>query len=163
MAKVTQLQMKHKAKCCKQADIINCKNDSMKEQTRIHEKNICEMDNWMAEVKEERESAVSLLIKSKEKLLASKNAANALKVKLNKKEDKLLEHQRSSATLQRRCEQLELSLVELDMEKSEYIAELEHDCTQAIEEFNVGTCYMASFISHFMLSKSCLCQFLNRN
>ncbi len=79
-AKVTQLQTKHKAKRRKQADIINCKNDSIKEQTCIHKKNICEMDDWMAEVNEERESAVSLLIKSKEKLLASKNAANALKV-----------------------------------------------------------------------------------
>jgi hypothetical protein len=123
-AKVTQLQTKHKAKRCEQADIINCKNDSIKEQTRIHKKNLCEMDDWMAEVNKERESAVFLLIKSKEKLLASKNAANALKVKLNRKEG-LLEHQRSSATLQRRCEQLEHSLVELDMEKSEYIAELE--------------------------------------
>ena len=94
---------------------------------------------------------------------ASKNAANALKVKLNRKEDKLLEHQRLSATLQRRCEQLERSLVELDMEKSEYIAELEYDCAQAIEELNVSTCYMASFNLHFMLSKSCLYQFLNRN
>jgi hypothetical protein len=86
--KVTQLQTKHKAKCRKQADIINCKNDSIKAQTRIHKNNICEMDNWMAEVNKERESAVSLSIKSEEKLLASKNAANALKVKLNKKEDK---------------------------------------------------------------------------
>jgi hypothetical protein len=126
-AKVTQLQTKHEAKRCEQADIINCKNDSIKEQTCIHEKNICEMDDWMAEVNEERESAVSLSINSKEKLLASKNAANALKVKLNRKEDKLLEHQRLSATLQRRCEQLERSLVELDMEKLEYIAELEHN------------------------------------
>ncbi len=162
-AKVTQLQTKHKAKRCKQADIINCKNDSIKEQTCIHKKNICEMNNWMAEGNKERESAVSLLIKSKEKLLASKNAANAMKVKLNRKEDKLLEHQRLSATLQRRCEQLERSLVELDMEKSEYIAELEYDCAQAIEELNVSTCYMASFNLHFMLSKSCLYQFLNRN
>jgi hypothetical protein len=77
---VTQLQTKHKAKCREQADIKNCKNDSIKEQTCIHKKNICEMDDWMAEVNEERESAVSLLIKSKEKFLASKNAANALKV-----------------------------------------------------------------------------------
>jgi hypothetical protein len=161
--KVIQLQTKYKAKHCKQAEIINCMNDSIKEQTCIHEENICAMDNWMAEVNKEREPAVSLLIKSEEKLLASKNAANALKVKLNRKEDKLLEHQRSSATLQRRCEQLERSLVELDMEKLEYIAELEHDCGQAIEEFNVSTCYMASFNLHFMLSKSCLYQFLNRN
>jgi hypothetical protein len=57
------------------------------------------MDDWIAEVNKERESAVSLLIKSKEKLLASKNADNALKVKLNRKENKLLEHQRLSATL----------------------------------------------------------------
>jgi hypothetical protein len=34
-AKVTQLHMKHKAKRCKQADIINRKNDSIKEQTCI--------------------------------------------------------------------------------------------------------------------------------
>jgi hypothetical protein len=86
-ATVTQLQTKHKAKRCKQTDIINRKNDSTKEQTHIHEKNICEMDNWMAEVNKERESAVSLLIMSKEKLLASKNAANPLKVKLNREED----------------------------------------------------------------------------
>ncbi len=98
-----QLQTKHKAKRRKQADIINRKNDSIKEQTCIHKKNICEINNWMAEVKEEKESAVSLLIKSKEKLLASKNAANALKAKLNRKENKLLEHQRLRATLQRRC------------------------------------------------------------
>ncbi len=94
---------------------------------------------------------------------ASKNAANALKVKLNRKEYNLIEHQRSNATLQRRCEQLECSLVELDMEKLEYIAELEHNCTQAIEELNSSTCYMASFNLHFMLSKSCLYQFFNRN
>jgi hypothetical protein len=75
--------------------------------------------------------------------LASKNAANALKVKLSRKENKLIEHQRSSATLQRRCEQLERSLVELDMEKLEYIAELELDCAQAIEEFNVSLFYMS--------------------
>jgi hypothetical protein len=36
-AKVTQLQTKHKAKRCKQADIINRKNDSIKEQTGIRE------------------------------------------------------------------------------------------------------------------------------
>ncbi len=158
-AKLTQLQTKHKAKRCEQADIINCKTDSIKEQKFMYKKNICEMDDWMAEVNEERELAVSLLIKSKEKLLASKNAANALKVKLNRKEDKLLEHQRLSATLQRRFEQRERSLVELDMEKSEYIAELEHDCAQAIEEFNVSTCYMASSNLHSMRSKSCLYQF----
>ena len=85
-ARVTQVQTKHKAKLVKQADIINRKQDSIKEQTRIHEKNICEMDNLMAVVNEERESAVSLFIKSKEKLLASKNAANALKMKLNRME-----------------------------------------------------------------------------
>jgi hypothetical protein len=163
-AKLTQLQTKHKAKHHNQADIINCKTDSIKEQKLIHKKNICEMDDWMAEVNEERDSAVSLLIKSEKKLLATKNAANSLKVKLNRKEDKLLEHQRLSATLlQRRCEQLERSLVELDMEKSEYIAELEHNCAQAIEEFNVSTCYMASSNLHSMRSKSCLYQFLNRN
>jgi hypothetical protein len=62
--RVTQVQTKHKAKLVKQADIINRKQDSIKEQTGIHKKNICEMDNLMAEVNEERESAVSLLIKS---------------------------------------------------------------------------------------------------
>ncbi len=65
--------------------------------------------------------------------------------------------------MQRRWEQLERSLVELDIEKSEYIAELEHNCAQAIEELNVNTFYMASFNSHSMLSKSCLYPFLNRN
>jgi hypothetical protein len=49
-AKVTQLQTKHKAKLSKKADIINCKQDFIKEQTRIHEKNICKMDDWMGEV-----------------------------------------------------------------------------------------------------------------
>ena len=129
----------------------------------VYEKNICEMDNWMAEVNEEKESAVSLLIKSKEKLLASKKAADGLKAQLNRKGDKLSTLEKSSVSVQRRCEQLERSLVELDMEKSEYIAELEHNCAQAIEEFNVSTCYMASFNLHSMLSKSCLYQFLNRN
>ena len=157
------VMIKHKAKHLKLSDIIRCKSDSIAKLKCESVRKICEMDDWMAEVNEERESAISLLIKSKEKLLASKNAANALKVKLNRKEDKLLEHQRSSATLQRRCEQLERSLVELDMEKLEYIAELEHNCTQAIEELNSSTCYMASFNLHFMLSKSCLYQFFNRN
>ena len=81
---MTQVQTKHKAKLVKQADIINCKQDSIKEQTRIHEKNIGEMDDWMAEVNEERESAVSLFIKSEEKLLASKNGANALEMKFSR-------------------------------------------------------------------------------
>jgi chromosome segregation ATPase len=120
-ARLTQVQTKHKAKHVRQADIINRKQDAMKEQTHIHEKNICEMDDWMAEVNEERESAVSLFIKSEEKLLASKNAANALKMKLKRTETKLMEYQRYGANLQRRCEQLECSLDELDMEKSEYI------------------------------------------
>ncbi len=42
-ARLTQVQTKHKAKHVRQADIINRKQDAMKEQTRIHEKNICEM------------------------------------------------------------------------------------------------------------------------
>ena len=150
-ARVTQVQTKHKAKHVRQADIINRKQDAMKEQTRVHEKNICEMDNWMAEVNEERESAVSLFIESEEKLSASKNAANELKMKLNRTETKLIEYQRYGANLQRRCEQLECSLVELDMEKSEYIAELEHDCAQAIEEFNVRLFYMARFNTHSII------------
>ena len=49
-ARVTQVQTKHKAKHVRQADIINRKQDSIKEQTRIHEKNICEMNDLMAEV-----------------------------------------------------------------------------------------------------------------
>ena len=121
------------------------------------------MDNWMAEVNKEKESAVSLLIKYKEKLLASKKAADGLKAQLNRKEEKLITPKKLSVSMQRRCEQLESSLVELDMEKSEYIAELEHNCARAIEELNVSTCYMASFNFHSMLSKSCLYQFLNRN
>ncbi len=137
------LMIKHKAKHLKLSDIIRCKNDSIAKLKCESVRKICEMDDWMAEVNEERESAVSLLIKSEEKLLASKNAAKALKMKLNRTETKLIEHLRSGANLQRRCEQLERSLVELDMEKSEYIAELEHDCTQAIEEFNVRLFYMA--------------------
>ncbi len=161
--RVTEVQTKHKAKLLKQADIINRKQDSIKEQTRIHEKNIGEMDDWMAEVNEERESAVSLFIKSEEKLLASKKAANALKMKLNRTETKLIKYQRSSSTLQRRCEQLECSLVELDMEKSEYIAELEHDCAQAIEEFNVSLLYMARLITHSIISNLCHYQLFNRN
>ena len=115
----------------------------MKEQTHLYEKTIYEMDNWMAEVNEEKESAVSLLIKSEEKLSASKKAADGLKAQLNRKEEKLITLKKLSVSVQRRFEQLEHSLVELDMEKSEYIAELEHDCTQAIEELNVSTCYMA--------------------
>jgi len=162
-ARVTQVQTKHKAKLLKQADIINYKQDSINEQTRIHEKNIGEMDDWMAEVNEERESAVSLFIKSEEKLLASKKAANALKMKLNRTETKLIEYQRSGSNLQRRCEQLECSLVELDMEKSECIAELEHDCAQAIEEFNVSLLYMARFITHSIISNLCHYQLFNRN
>ena len=98
--RVTEVQTKHKAKLLKQADIINRKQDSIKEQTRIHEKNIGEMDDWMAEVNEERESAVSLFIKSEEKLLASKNAANALKMKLNRTETKLIEYQMLSSDKQ---------------------------------------------------------------
>ena len=35
-ARVTQVQTKHKAKLVKQADIINCKQDSIEEQTSIH-------------------------------------------------------------------------------------------------------------------------------
>jgi hypothetical protein len=135
----------------------------MKERTYLHKKMICEMDDLMAEVNEEKESAVSLLIKSKEKLLASKKAADELKAQLNRKEEKLITLKKSSVSVQRRSEQLECSLVELDMDKSEYIAELEHDYAQAIEELNVSTCYMASFNLHSMLSKSCLYQFLNRN
>jgi hypothetical protein len=135
----------------------------MKERTHLHEKMICEMDAWMAEVNEEKELAVSLFIKSEEKLLASKKAADGLKAQLNRKGEKLITLKKWSVSVQRRCEQLEHSFVELDMEKSEYIAELEHDCTQAIEELNVSTCCMASFNSHSMLSKSCLYQFLNRN
>ena len=95
--------------------------------------------------------------------MASKKAANALKMKLNRTETKLIKYQRSSSTLQRRCEQLECSLVELDMEKSEYIAELEHDCAQAIEEFNVRLFYMARFNTHSILSNLCHYQFVNRN
>jgi chromosome segregation ATPase len=162
-ARVTQVQTKHNAKLVKQADIINRKQDSIEEQTSIHEKNICEMNDLMAEVNEERESAVSLFIKSEEKLLASKNAANALKMKLNRTETKLIEYQRLGANLQRRCEQLERSLVELDMEKSEYIAELEHDGAQAIQEFNVRLFYMARFNTHSILSNLCHYQFFNRN
>jgi hypothetical protein len=59
----------------------------MKERTHLHKKTICEMDDWMAEVNKEKESAVSLLIKSKEKLLASKKAADGLKAQLNRKEE----------------------------------------------------------------------------
>ncbi len=130
-SQIVELKLKHKAKCHEQADIINCKNNSMKEQTHLHEKTICEMDNWMAEVNKEKESAVSLLIKSKEKLMASKKEADELKAQLNRKEEKLITLKKSSVSMQRRCEQLECSLVELDMEKSEYIAELEHDCAQS--------------------------------
>jgi hypothetical protein len=152
-SQIVELKSKHKAKRREQADIINRKNNSMKERTYLHEKMICEMDDWMAEVNEEKESAVSLLIKSEEKLLASKKAADGLKAQLNRKEEKLITLKKSSVSMQRRCEQLECSLVELDMDKSEYIAELEHDCAQAIEELNVSTCYMASFNLHSMLSK----------
>ncbi len=63
-SQIVELKLKHKAKRHEQADIINRKNDSKKERTHIHEKTICEMDDWMAEVNEEKESAVSLLIKS---------------------------------------------------------------------------------------------------
>ena len=45
-SQIVELKLKHKAKPCKQADIINCKNNSMKEQTHLHEKTICEMDDW---------------------------------------------------------------------------------------------------------------------
>jgi hypothetical protein len=125
-SQIVELKSKHEAKRCKQADIINHKNDSMKERTHLHEKTICEMDDWMAEVNKEKESAVSVLIKSKEKLLTSKKAADGLKAQLNRKEEKLITPKKLSVSMQRRCEQLERSLVELDMEKSEYIAELEH-------------------------------------
>ncbi len=138
-SQIVELKSKHKTKHREQADIINRKNDSMKERTHLHEKTICEMDDWMAEVNEEKESADSLLIKSVEKLLASKKAADGLKAQLNRKEEKLITLQKSSVSIQRRCEQLERSLVELDMEKSEYIAELEHDYAQAIEELNAST------------------------
>ncbi len=92
----------------------------------------------MAEVNEENKLAISLLIKSKEKLLAAKNSSDALKAKLNRKEEKLITFLKLNVSMQRRCDQLERSLVELDMEKSEYIAELDLDCAQAIEEFNVS-------------------------
>ncbi len=151
-SQIVELKSKHNRK---QANIINRKNNSMKERTHLHKKTICEMDDWMAEVNKEKESAVSSLIKSKEKLLASKKAADGSKAQLNRKEKKLITLKKSSVRVQRRCEQLERSLVGLDMEKSEYIAGLEHDCAQAIEEL-----YMASFNSHSILSKSCLYQFL---
>jgi hypothetical protein len=102
----------------------------------------------MAEVNEEKESAVSLLIKSKEKLLASKKAADGLKAQLNRKGDKLSTLEKSSVSVQRLCEQLERSLVELDMEKSEHIAELEHDCTQTIVELNVLLYGIIQFAFH---------------
>ncbi len=127
-SQIVELKLKHKAKCCEQADIINCKNNSMKERTHLREKTICEMDDWMAEVNEEKESAVSILIKSEEKLLASKKAADGLKAQLKRKEENLITLKKLSVSVQRRCEQLERSLVELDMEKLDYIAELEHNC-----------------------------------
>jgi hypothetical protein len=45
-SQIVELKSKHKAKRCKQANIINRKNDSMKEQTHLHKKTICEMDDW---------------------------------------------------------------------------------------------------------------------
>ncbi len=51
---------KMKSKCQEQAGVINCKNDSIKELTRLHEKKICNMDDWITEVIEEKESAISL-------------------------------------------------------------------------------------------------------
>jgi hypothetical protein len=55
-SQIVELKSKYKAKRREQADIINRKNNSMKEQTHLHEKTICEMDDWMAEVNKEQES-----------------------------------------------------------------------------------------------------------
>jgi hypothetical protein len=46
-------------------------------------------------------------------------------------------------------------LVELDMEKSEKIAELENDCNEAIEELNVSTSlYCAVLLFYFHVAQS---------